>query len=541
MMQKRIKRVWCLYRVSTLGQVDHNDIPVQRDACRKYAALHPDWVIQNEVLEKGVSGYKNKAEQREGLIELKKAALEKKFDVLLVFMFDRIGRRTDDTPIVMQWFVNQGIEIWSANEGQRKYDTPEDELVGWLSTWQASGESRKISLRVKASKATMSSRGFYTGGYVPYGYDARRVGRVNKKDQPVRDLVINPDEAEIVQFIFHAVIDLGFGSYVIANALNNRGIPTKRGTSLWRATSIRVLLRNPIYTGRMKTAGGLTEPFEQYRLIDDFAFHTAAARLASRNPLKSTERQGRLRNPEEERGLLTGIIYCGHCGGRITFNHYTQKKKLVNGTIRLYDRDVYRCYTRLYHKDACKGRTSYKASILEAHVMTIMHRFFAMVRKTPKASALKAAMESESSLLTQALQQAKKGLEKIRKDMEKLQEEAIKALTGDSVYSTELINKLLPVQEEKLLEAQQKYDRLKKEREQEKERQAKHCKVVDDLRTWADTFENASFEKKREVIAAAIEKVTVWDENKVDVQLRFTAQQYFNCSEELFESSCAWK
>ena len=87
-----------------------------------------------------------------------------------------------------------GIEIWSVNEGQRKYDTHEDELVGWLGTWLASGESRKISLRVKASKATMSDRGLYSGGYVPYGFDAKRLGRVNKKDQPVRDLTINEDE-----------------------------------------------------------------------------------------------------------------------------------------------------------------------------------------------------------------------------------------------------------------------------------------------------------------------------------------------------------
>ena len=33
-----MKRVVCLYRVSTVGQVDHDDIPMQRIACRDYAA-----------------------------------------------------------------------------------------------------------------------------------------------------------------------------------------------------------------------------------------------------------------------------------------------------------------------------------------------------------------------------------------------------------------------------------------------------------------------------------------------------------------------
>ena len=30
-------RVYTLYRVSTVGQVDHDDIPMQRIACREFA------------------------------------------------------------------------------------------------------------------------------------------------------------------------------------------------------------------------------------------------------------------------------------------------------------------------------------------------------------------------------------------------------------------------------------------------------------------------------------------------------------------------
>ena len=47
-----MKRVICLYRVSTVGQVDHDDIPMQRKACREYAATHPDWEIVDEICEK---------------------------------------------------------------------------------------------------------------------------------------------------------------------------------------------------------------------------------------------------------------------------------------------------------------------------------------------------------------------------------------------------------------------------------------------------------------------------------------------------------
>ena len=55
-----MKRVFCLYRVSTKKQIDEageNDIPIQRTACHEFAA-RKNWKIQNEYFEKGVSGFK---------------------------------------------------------------------------------------------------------------------------------------------------------------------------------------------------------------------------------------------------------------------------------------------------------------------------------------------------------------------------------------------------------------------------------------------------------------------------------------------------
>ena len=51
------KRVYCLYRVSTLGQVDKDDIPMQKQCCREFAERQ-GWTIVKEFSEKGVSGFK---------------------------------------------------------------------------------------------------------------------------------------------------------------------------------------------------------------------------------------------------------------------------------------------------------------------------------------------------------------------------------------------------------------------------------------------------------------------------------------------------
>ena len=94
---------YCLYRVSTVGQVDKvkDDIPMQRQVCREFAERQ-GWIIGKEFLEKGVSGFKVSAANRDAIQELRAAAERKEFDILLVFMFDRIGRIDEETPLVVK-------------------------------------------------------------------------------------------------------------------------------------------------------------------------------------------------------------------------------------------------------------------------------------------------------------------------------------------------------------------------------------------------------------------------------------------------------
>lgn len=98
------ERVYCLYRVSTTKQVGHDEknqanIPMQRKACHEFANKM-GWIIVGEKQENGVSGYKISTENRDKIQRIKQKAEQGIFDILLVFMFDRLGRRSDE--ILMQ-------------------------------------------------------------------------------------------------------------------------------------------------------------------------------------------------------------------------------------------------------------------------------------------------------------------------------------------------------------------------------------------------------------------------------------------------------
>src|SRR5690625_4248729 len=146
-MKLKTKRVATLYRVSTKGQLDGSDIPLQRRACEEFIDRQ-GWKLVKEYIEKGISGYKISATKRDELQRARAGAEAKEYDILLVFMFDRLGRRDDETPFVLKWFAQQGIEVWSVKEGQQKFEDHSDDLVNYIRFWQSSGESKKTSLRV---------------------------------------------------------------------------------------------------------------------------------------------------------------------------------------------------------------------------------------------------------------------------------------------------------------------------------------------------------------------------------------------------------
>lgn len=85
-----MNRVYCLYRVSTVQQLHEDDIPMQRQACREFAATR-GWKIIKDFCEIGISGFKAPSANRRVLQQIKKDVKQHEFGILLVFMFDRLG------------------------------------------------------------------------------------------------------------------------------------------------------------------------------------------------------------------------------------------------------------------------------------------------------------------------------------------------------------------------------------------------------------------------------------------------------------------
>ena len=339
-------RVCTLYRVSTDKQVDHNDknqadIPMQRKACRAFCDKM-GWTIVHEEQEEGVSGHKVRAENRDKLQIIKNLARQKKFDILLVFMFDRIGRIADETPFVVEWFVKQGIEVWSTQEGQQRFDSHTDKLTNYIRFWQADGESEKTSIRTRTALGQLVEAGGFKGGLAPYGYDLVKSGRFNKRKHELYDLVINESEAAVVRTIFEKYVHEGYGAQRIATYLNRQGYRARTG-KMWHHATIRGIVCNLTYTGVLRCGESRSQELPHLQIIEPELFETAQRIRTARANSAAQERHV----PMNTRGksLLSGNVYCGHCGARLALYDTASieaKKMIVSSLIRRVD--VYRGY-----------------------------------------------------------------------------------------------------------------------------------------------------------------------------------------------------
>lgn len=276
-------RVYCLYRVSTDKQVDYNDknqadIPMQRKECHRFAEAH-GWTIIHEEQEDGVSGHKVRAENRDKLQIIKEHARQGKFDILLVFMFDRIGRIADETPFVVEWFVRNGIQVWSTQEGEQRFDNHTDKLTNYIRFWQADGESEKTSIRTRTALGQLVQDGGFRGGVAPYGYDLVRSGRFNKRKHEVYDLAINETEAAVVRIVFEKYVHEGYGPQRISTYLNELSYRARSGKP-WHPATIAHILVNPTYTGVLRSGESRSEVLPHLQIIEPELFE-AAGRIRS--------------------------------------------------------------------------------------------------------------------------------------------------------------------------------------------------------------------------------------------------------------------
>lgn len=110
-MASKVKRAALYLRVSTDGQTTEN----QRLALAEVAE-HRDWQVAQVYEDAGISGAKGR-DKRPGFDAMLKDAVRRRFDVLMVWSVDRLGRSTAAVATALEELHGAGADVYVDRQG----------------------------------------------------------------------------------------------------------------------------------------------------------------------------------------------------------------------------------------------------------------------------------------------------------------------------------------------------------------------------------------------------------------------------------------
>jgi len=227
-------RVTYYARVSTDKDEQLHSLSAQVRYYSEFIQRCPNWTFVEGYIDEGLSG--TSVLKRENFQRMIENAKENCFDFIVTKEISRFSRNTLDSIQYTQELLRYGVGILFQSDNINTL-MPDAELRLTIMASIAQDEVRKISERVKFGFKRAIENGVVLGNNRIWGY---------KKQEG--KLVIDEEEAKIVQLIFDLYANQHLGIRAIARNLAECGYKNTLGNSFSFST-IRGILTNPKYKG----------------------------------------------------------------------------------------------------------------------------------------------------------------------------------------------------------------------------------------------------------------------------------------------------
>lgn len=344
---------------------------------------------------------------------------------------------------------------------------------------------------------------------------------MNKRKQEVNDLEICEDEAAIVRMIFDLAANEGYGAQRIANYLNSIGIKN-RSNKNWHPATIQGILRNIIYIGILRSGESRSNVLEHLRIIDDATFETVQSMLKVRSRSQQKTRSAPLNT--KALSLLSGNIFCGHCGARLCVTTSGKGRPRKDGTDTRRMR--YTCQTKSRTHGDCDGQTGYTVPKLDAMIESIIHSIFDKVRCLNQSDLLDACYQNDLAAKKAIANKTRSEYNKAVRNLQNLKEEIIKSLAGESAFSSELLGGMIQEQEKLCEELQSAVETAEMDYSACKMQTSELQRQYEQILKWSDAYDNASPSAKKMIVSLMIDRVEVYRDYRLKIKFNISIEQF---------------
>lgn len=309
-------------RVSTARQAEHDvSIPDQRKQGEAYCAARGYQLVEIFV-EPGNTATNDRRPEFQRMME---AGTSKPapFDVVLVHSFSRFFRDAFDMEYYYRKLAKNDVRLISIT--QELGDDPIHDMMRRIMSLFDEYQSKENGKHVTRALKENARQGFWNGALPPIGYRIAAAEQRGAKTK--KKLEIDPLHADTIRLIYRLALegqgDRGqMGVKAIVKHLNTRGIFTRDG-GRWGIGQVHRVLTRRTYIGEHEwgkrskhndpRAPGEIVIVPVPAIIERETFDAVQSLLQARNP--KTELPARVVIGPT---LLTGICYCGNCGGAMT-------------------------------------------------------------------------------------------------------------------------------------------------------------------------------------------------------------------------------
>ncbi len=375
----KVLRVAAYCRVSTKLEQQEGSYEAQIAYYTKKINSNPNWKLAGIYADDGISATNTK--KRDDFNAMIEDCMAGKIDMIITKSVSRFARNTVDALQTIRKLKEKNIAILFEKEGVNTLEGSGELLITILSS-QAQEESRNISENTRWGIVRRYENGIITVNHKKFmGYT---------KDKKTGELIIVPEQAEIVRRIFRMYLE-GSSILEITRALEEDKIKTVTGKDTWHPGVIERMLINEKYMGDVLMQKTYTVDFltkkrvknngivPQYYIEDNheaiipkeifYKVQEEKARRASLNKSAVTRKANKLKKEKSKfssKYALTEILVCAECGHpyrRQVWSKYGQKSA------------VWRCENRLKNgvKSTCKNSPTLKEEPLHHTIMTAIN------------------------------------------------------------------------------------------------------------------------------------------------------------------------
>ena len=339
---------WSYRRTSTARQAreDRSGMERQEQALAQWLADHPEFELQEQLVDPGVSASTGANRKRGALsrfIAAAQAGQVPKGSVLVVESLTRFSREEEldvvETLMSEFWSRGLGLAVCAHNCNYSRAllrAEPHRMHMLWGSLSQARAEADERSRRSKGGarrRERLQEEGEKVAAATPWWIQRDTETRRLKRDSQ-GNLLLDPVALTTINRAVELAIG-GLGTTLIARQLDNEKRPlppTARRRNQYRDAALEqwghgrvsYMLRHPALIGDLVRRDGRTIAGFYPPVLSPGRWAELRASMGTRDKLRGTLRGG----GQKTHNLFTGLTRCGMCGGPFSFHASSERSRI---------------------------------------------------------------------------------------------------------------------------------------------------------------------------------------------------------------------